>query len=74
MEGAHEVVASGLGCRVGRVRIVFRCLEEELLAVGQMVLSRRGCGGEWRLNALGVGELECSVDLIGGDVVEAARN
>ena len=51
--------------------IVLRCLVEEILAVSQMVLGAAGRCGERRLDAFGIGHLECTIHLIGGDMVEA---
>ena len=74
MEGTHEVIGRSLGRTVRRVRIVLRGLQEELVTISQMMLCRRGCGGERRFNTLGMRQFECAIDLIGRDVVEAARD
>ena len=55
--GAYEVVAAGLGCAVGAMRVVLGGLQEEFAAVG---------GG-----TLGLIQLQFAVHFIGGDVVEA---
>ena len=73
MERPHEMVAAGLARRVRAVRLVFRILSEELAAVGMMVL-RRGLRGERGFYPLRVGQLQRSVYLVRGDVVETARN
>ena len=49
--------------------IVFGCLHKELGAVGHIVLAR-GLGGERRLNAGGMCQLQGAVHLVGADVVE----
>ena len=49
--------------------IVLRRFEEEILAVGMVVL-RGGFSGEWRLNPLSICDLECTIHLVGGDVVK----
>ena len=67
---AHKMVARRLRCRIRRVRIVVRCLKEKVLSVG-MVMLRRRFGGKRRLDAFGVGYLQCAIDFIGRDVVEA---
>ena len=51
--------------------IVLRGFQEELVAVGQMVLGAGCRGGERRLDAVGMGQFEGSVDLVGRDVIEA---
>ena len=51
--------------------IVLGGLVEEVLAVSQMVFAGRGFGGERRLNTLRLGQLEGTLHLIGGDMVEA---
>ena len=71
VECAHEVVARSLRCRVWRVRVVFRCLKEELVAVSQMMLCRRCCCCERRLDTLGVSQFQRAVHLVGRDVIEA---
>ena len=45
-------------------------LEEEFRAEGQMMFRRGGGGGERRLHAFGICQLERAVDLVGGDMVE----
>ncbi len=50
--------------------VILRGFHEELLAVGVVVL-RRCRGGEWRFNPFRIGQLQCAVYFIGGDVVEA---
>ena len=50
--------------------VVLRGLEEELVAIGQMMLCRRGSRGERRLNALGMGHFEGTIDLVGTNVVK----
>ena len=52
------------------MRVVLRLLGEELRAVGVVVL-RTCLGSKWRLNSLGIGQLQRPVNLVGGDVVEA---
>ena len=74
MEGAHKVVTAGLGGTVRRVRLVLEVLSEEVTAVCQVVRAAAGACGEGRLNALGVSHGQRSVDFIGTDVVEAARD
>ena len=68
--GPHEMVARGLRCRVGAMGVILRRFVEELRAVGQMVFRRRGGRCEGRFDALGMAQLQGSVDLVGGDVVE----
>ena len=51
------------------MRVVFRCLEEELCSE-RHVLPGRGLRRERRGRALGVRQLERAVHLVGGDVVE----
>ena len=46
VEGAYEVVAAGLGGAVGAMGLVFQVLGEELVAIGEMVLTRGCLGGE----------------------------
>jgi len=53
------------------VRIVLGSLQEELLAVSLVVLTAGCLGGEWCRNALRVSHLQCTINLIGRDVVEA---
>ena len=52
------------------MRIIFCLLCEELGSVSVMVLRACLCR-ERTLQTLGVGELQCAIHLIGGDVVEA---
>ena len=73
MERPHEMVAPRLARRVRAVGLVFGVFREELAAVGMMVL-RRGLGGERGFYPLRVGQLQRSVYLVRGDVVEAALN
>ena len=73
MERPHEMVAPRLARRVRAVRLVFGVFREEIAAVGMMVL-RRGLGAERGLYPIRVGQLQRSVYLVRGDVVEAARN
>ena len=73
MERPHEVVTPRLARRVRAVRLVFGVFREELAAVGMMVL-RRGLGGERGFYPLRVGQLQRSVDLVRGYVVETALN
>ena len=56
VEGADEVVARSLGGGVGRVGIVGRGFEEEIIAV--------------RSVAIGACEFECAIDFVGRDMVE----
>ena len=71
VEGTHKMVGAGLGSAVGRVRIVLRGLQEELVAVGQVVLRARCRRGEGRFDALRMRQLQCAIHLVGRDVVEA---
>ena len=64
------MIARSLGCRIRRVGIVFRFLQEKLGAEGQMMLGRRSSGGEGRLYALGVGQLKRAIHLVGGNMIE----
>ena len=52
------------------MRIVLGCLYEELLAVSLVVLTAGCLGGERSRNALRVSHLQCTINLIGRDVVE----
>ena len=52
------------------MRVVFGGLIEEILAVCQMMLRGRSGGGERRLYTFGMGELERTIHLIGGDMIE----
>ena len=71
VEGADEVVARGLCCAVRAMGLIFQILGEELFAVGEMMLPGRCLGGEGRLDALGMSQLQGSVNFIGGDMVES---
>ena len=71
VERAHEVVAACFGSAVRAMGLVFQVFGEELVAVSQMVLATAGLGAERRFNALGVGQLEGTVDFVGADMVEA---
>ena len=51
--------------------IVLRCLVEEISAVCQVVFCAACCCGERWFDAFGVGHLQCSIHLIGRDVIEA---
>ena len=51
--------------------VVLRGLEEELVAVGQVVFGTRSGGGERWFDALGMGQFEGAIDFVGTDVVEA---
>ena len=53
------------------MRIILGSLYEELLAVSLVVLTAGCLGGERSRNALRVSHLQCTVYLIGRDVVEA---
>ena len=53
------------------MRIILGSLQEELLAVSLVVLTARCLGSERSRNALRVSHLQCTVNLIGRDVVEA---
>ena len=57
VESAHKVVARGFGGRIGRVRVVLRRFEEEIIAIGGF--------------SIGAGEFQSAVHLIGRDVIEA---
>ena len=70
MEGTHKVVATGLGCRVGAMGVVLGSLYEEVLAIGLVVLRRR-LGREGWGDTLWVSHLECTIHLVGRDMVEA---
>jgi len=70
VESTDEVVRACLRCRIWRVRIVLGSLYEELLAVSLVVLTAGSLGGERSRNALRVSHLQCTVNLIGRDVVE----
>ena len=52
------------------MRIVLGSLYEELLAVSLVVLIARCLGGERSRNALRMSHLQCTINLIGRDVVE----
>ena len=67
---AHEVVAAGLGCRIWGMGVVFGRLEEELCAVGHVVLAGR-FRSEGGRDTFGMGKLQSAVHLVGGDVVES---
>ena len=70
VERTHEMVARCLGGGIGTVGTVLRVLVEEVPAVGQVMLrGRGGCRVGWP-DALGVGQFQGSVHLVGGDVVE----
>ena len=71
VEGAHKVVARSLRGAVGRVRVILCALEEELVAVGQVMLGAAGRGGEWRFDAVRVRQFQCSIDLIGRNMIES---
>ncbi len=51
--------------------IVLRGFQEELVAVGQMMLGAGCRGGERRLDAVRMGQFESSIHLVGRDVIEA---
>ena len=70
VERTHEMVARCLGGGIGTVGTVLRVLVEEVPAVGQVMLRGRGGRRVGRLDALGVGQFQGSVHLVGGDVVE----
>ena len=74
VESPHEMVAGRLRRAVGAVRLVLEVLREELLAVGQVMLAAGRLRREGRLDALGMRHLQRAVHLVGGDVVEAARD
>ena len=71
VESADEMVAGGFRSGVRAVGLVLRCLVEEVLAVGQVVLRTAGCRGERRLDAFGICHLQSPIHLVGGDVIEA---
>ena len=52
------------------MRIVLGSLQEELLAVSLMVLIAGCLGSERSRNALRMSHLQCTINLIGRDVVE----
>ena len=54
------------------MRLILHILGEEIIAISQMMCSGRGLGGERRLYSFWSVHLECSVNLIGGNMVEAA--
>ena len=64
------MVATGLGCTVGAMGVVFRCLVEEVVAVG-FVAFAGSHGFERRLNAFGVVHGEGTIDFVGRDVVKS---
>ena len=70
VEGSHEMVAARLRCRIGAMRVILRCLVEEFLSIGQMVLAGRGGRGEGRLDPFGMAQLEGAIHLVGRDVIE----
>ena len=74
VERPHKMVAGGLGGTVRTVRLILQVLREELLPVGQVMLAAGCLGGERRLNPLRMRHLQRPVHLVGGDVVESARN
>ena len=74
VERPHKMVAGGLGGTVRRVRLILEVLREELLPVGQVVLTAGCLGGERRLNPLRMRHLQRPVHLVGANVVESARN
>ena len=53
------------------MRVVLGGLVEEILTVRQMMLTGGSLGGERRFDAFGMRQLESSIDLIGGDVIES---
>ena len=53
------------------MRVVFGIFVEEVFSVSQMMFRRRGGGSERGLDAFGMGHFQCSVNLVGRDVVEA---
>ncbi len=71
VEGTDKVIAAGFGSTVRTMRLVLQVLGEKLLTISQVVLTTAGLGGERRLNAFGMGHLQCTIDLVGGDVIEA---
>ena len=73
MERPHEMVTPRLARRVRAVGPVFRILSEELAAVG-VVMLRRGLRGERGFDAVRVGQIKRSVNLVRGDMVETARD
>ena len=71
VESTHKMVAAGFRCAVRRMRIVLRRFQEELVSVSQVMLSTAGRGGERRLYAVGMSQLQSTVHLVGRDMVEA---
>ena len=51
--------------------IILRSFQEELVAIGQMMLRTGGSRGERRFDTLRVCQLQCAIHLIGRDMVEA---
>ena len=70
VERTHEMVAAGLRRGIGTVGTISRVLTEELPTVCQMVLRRRGRSREGRLDAFRVRQLQRTVHLVRGDMVE----
>lgn len=70
VECPHKVVTARLAGRVGAVRIILRILVEEILSVRQVMFRRRSRGSERRLDTFRMCHLQCSVHLVGRDVIE----
>ena len=71
VERPHKVVGRGFGSTVGAMRVVFGVFVKEVRAICQMVLGRRGGGGERRFDAFGMRQLQRAIDFVGRNVVEA---
>lgn len=66
----HEMVAAGLRGTVGRVGVILRGLQEEILAIGSMVFRARSRGGERTFHALRVCQFQGAIHLIRRDMIE----
>ena len=72
VEGADEVVATGLGGGIRGVGLVFHVFGEEFFAVGEVMLAAGGFCCERGFDAFGVRHLQGPIDFISADMVEAA--
>ena len=71
--GPYKVVRASLAGTVWRMRIILGGLIEEILAIGQVMLSTGSRGGERRLHPFRVRHLQGTIHLIGRDVVETLQ-
>ena len=71
MVSTHEMVGTGLGCRIGTVWTICCILAEEFISIGQMMLTAARCRGEWRLYAFGTVHLQRPIHLIGTYMIES---